>query len=61
MLVLSRKEGEQIHIGDDIVITITRLSKDKVRIGVEAPKNTPVYRSEIYQRIMRRKEVSTNE
>jgi len=51
MLVLSRHEDEQIVIGDDIVITVCRISSDKVRIGIEAPKSVPVHRREIYDEI----------
>jgi carbon storage regulator len=51
VLVLSRKANERILIGDDIAITVTRISKDKVRIGVEAPKHMEVHREEIYERV----------
>ena len=51
MLVLSRKANERIRIGDEITITVTRISKDKVRIGVEAPKHMEVHREEIYERV----------
>ncbi len=47
MLVLSRKVGEKILIGDDIVVTVVRLSQGVVRIGVEAPDNLPIVRKEI--------------
>lgn len=47
MLVLSRKEGERIRIGDDIVITVVRTGSDKVRIGVEAPSTTVILRDEL--------------
>jgi carbon storage regulator len=49
MLVLSRKVGERILIGDDIVVTVVRLSQGVVRIGVEAPENLPIVRKEIQQ------------
>jgi carbon storage regulator len=51
VLVLSRKANERIRIGDEITITVTRISKDKVRIGVEAPKHMEVHREEIYERV----------
>ncbi len=52
MLVLSRKVGEQIMIGDDIVMTIVDLqSGGKVRVGIEAPKEVPIHRSEVYRAI----------
>lgn len=51
MLVLSRKKGESIYINDDIVLTVVEIRGDKIRLGVEAPKNVSVHRAEIYQRI----------
>lgn len=50
MLVLSRKIKQQIHIGDDIVLTILRLKGDAVQIGIEAPKNVRLLRAEIADR-----------
>ena len=47
MLVLSRKEGEKIFIGEDIKITVLEISKSQVRIGIEAPKTIEVDREEI--------------
>ena len=56
MLVLSRKKGEYITLGDDITVTIVEIKGDKVRLGITAPKNLPVHRSEIYkQKQMERK------
>ena len=51
MLVLSRKKGESIVIGDDIVVTVVDLRNGKVRLGVEAPKEVPVHRKELYDKI----------
>lgn len=50
MLVLSRKRDEQIVIGESIVLTVVDIRGDKVRIGVEAPKDVPVDRKEIHDR-----------
>ena len=47
MLVLSRKVGEKILIGDEIVVTVVRVAQGVVRIGVEAPSNLPIVREEI--------------
>jgi carbon storage regulator len=47
MLVLSRKLGEKICIGDNINITIVDIDRGKVRLGIEAPRSVPVYRQEL--------------
>ncbi len=47
MLILSRRESERIYLGDDIVLTIVRVNGDKVRIGVEAPSNVKILRTEL--------------
>ncbi len=47
MLVLSRKETQRIRLGDDIVITVVRIGGDKVRLGIEAPKEMLVLRDEL--------------
>ncbi|MFQ6036430.1 MAG: carbon storage regulator CsrA [Sedimentisphaerales bacterium] len=55
MLVLSRQRDESIMIGDDVKITIVDVRGDKVRLGIEAPKEIPVHRMEIYEAIQREK------
>ncbi|HVT27780.1 MAG TPA: carbon storage regulator [Lacipirellulaceae bacterium] len=50
MLVLSRKESQRIRLGDSIVITIVKISGDKVRVGIEAPNNVLVLRDELETR-----------
>lgn len=50
MLVLSRKPGERIHIGDDIVVTIVRIGPNNVRVGIEAPKTLNIVREELCDR-----------
>lgn len=51
MLVLTRKKGQSINVGDDIRIIILKVTGDSVRLGIEAPRAVAVYRSEIYRAI----------
>ena len=51
MLVLSRKESQRIRLGDSIVITIVKISGDKVRVGIDAPGNVLVLRDELEARV----------
>lgn len=50
MLGLGRKCGEEIKIGDDITITVTRISRNRVRLGIDAPKDVPILRGELYEK-----------
>ncbi len=52
MLVLSRKQNERIRVGDSVVVTVVRVSGDKVRIGIEAPPHVRVLRDELEQEIL---------
>ena len=52
MLVLARRVGENIRIGDDIIVTVLELSRDQVRIGIRAPRSVTVHREEVYEEIM---------
>lgn len=51
MLVLSRKTNESIVIRDDVVVTVVEVRGDKVRLGIEAPKEVTVHRREVYDKI----------
>jgi len=53
MLILSRQRDESIMIDDNIVITVVDIRGDKVRLGIEAPKEVPVHRKEVYDAIQR--------
>jgi carbon storage regulator len=53
MLVLSRRKNESIVINEDITIIVVEIRGDKVRLGIEAPKETPVHRNEVYEAIRR--------
>jgi len=58
MLVLSRKKNESIVINDDITIVVVEIRGDKVRLGVEAPKEVPVHRREVFDAIRRNEAAS---
>jgi carbon storage regulator len=47
MLVLSRRLGEKIYIGENICITVVDIDRGKIRLGIEAPRDVPIYREEI--------------
>jgi carbon storage regulator len=53
MLVLSRKKNESIVIDDNVVITIVEIRGDKVRLGIQAPRDIPVHRQEVLEAILR--------
>lgn len=53
MLILSRRIGEAVMIGDDITITVLGVRADRVRLGLAAPPTVPIHREEIYERIQR--------
>lgn len=53
MLVLSRQRDEEIVIDNNIIITIVDIREDKVRIGIEAPKEIPVHRKEVWEAIQK--------
>jgi carbon storage regulator len=51
MLVLTRKAGQSIMIGDEIEVSVLAIMGEKVRIGIEAPRSVPVFRKEVYLEI----------
>lgn len=51
MLVLSRRVGESVVIGNDVVVTVLEVRGDIIRIGVDAPREVPVHRSEVFEAI----------
>jgi len=53
MLILTRRVGETLMIGDDVTVTVLGVKGNQVRIGVNAPRDVPVHREEIYERIKR--------
>ena len=55
MLVLTRKRNESIVIGDDIEVTVLSVAGEKVRLGIEAPRDIPVFRKEIYLEIQQQR------
>lgn len=55
MLILTRRQGESLLIGDDVKVSILGVSSGQVRIGVEAPVSIQVHREEVYQRIQAEK------
>lgn len=51
MLILTRRVGETLMVGDEVSITVLGVKGNQVRVGINAPKDVPVHREEIYQRI----------
>jgi len=58
MLILTRRVGETVMIGDDVTITVLGVKGNQVRVGINAPKSVAVHREEIYERIKREQQSS---
>ena len=61
MLILTRRINETLNIGDDVQVTVLGIKGNQVRIGINAPRDVPVHREEIYQRIKREERVDSGD
>jgi carbon storage regulator len=61
MLILTRRVGETVMIGDDVTITVLGVKGNQVRVGINAPKTVAVHREEIYERIKREQQGNVSE
>lgn len=60
MLVLTRKAGEAIRIGDNITVTLLEIKGNQVRIGIDAPNSVMVHRHEVYEKVMRENRLASH-
>ena len=59
MLILTRRIGESLVIGDQITVTVLNIKGNQIRLGIDAPKDVPVHREEVYQRIQNEKQLQS--
>lgn len=60
MLILSRKVGEAIRIGDDIEVVVAAVDKNKVKLGINSPRHIPIYREELYRKIQQENQAASD-
>lgn len=60
MLILTRRIGETLMVGDDVTITVLKVNGNQIRIGIEAPNDVAVHREEVYLRIQQNKTIVVN-
>lgn len=60
MLILTRRVGETLMIGNDVTVTVLGVKGNQVRVGINAPKHITVHREEIYERVKREQETGTH-
>ena len=60
MLILTRKSGESINIGSDIIIRVLEIKGNQTRLGIEAPRHIAVHREEVYQQVQKRNEMAAS-
>lgn len=60
MLIITRKKGESLMIGDDIEITISKIDDGSVKIGIKAPKNVNILRKELYEQVEQENKMAMN-
>lgn len=60
MLILTRRVGETLMVGDDVTITVLKVNGSQIRIGIEAPSDVAVHREEVYMRTQQNKAITVN-
>lgn len=60
MLILTRRVGETLMVGDEVEVSVLGVKGSQVRIGIKAPKSVPVHREEVYQRVLKEREEKNN-